>query len=80
MFFISPYKLGTHNFLSIKIHFLKYLKEKFENIHIEFEMIKKNSITIKQYNLLYQKNKLIETLIERLDLRISPYKISTKKN
>ncbi|WP_185857365.1 AAA family ATPase [Blattabacterium cuenoti] len=80
IFFIIPYKLGNHSFLFIQTHFLKYFKEKLNNLHLEFEIVKKNSDTIKQYNLLYQKNQLIETLIERLNLKISSSEIQEKKN
>ncbi|WP_238784358.1 hypothetical protein [Blattabacterium cuenoti] len=79
IFFVIPSKLGDHSFLLIQIHFLKYFKEKFNNPHLEFEIVKKNSEIIKQYNLLYQKNKLIETLIERLNLKISSSEIQKKK-
>ncbi|WP_185871689.1 AAA family ATPase [Blattabacterium cuenoti] len=69
IFFVIPSKLGNHSFFLIQI--LKYFKYKFNNPHLEFEIIKKNSDIIEQYNLLYQKNKLIETLIERFNLKIS---------
>ncbi|BAR91810.1 AAA family ATPase [Blattabacterium cuenoti] len=72
-------KLGNYSFLLIQTHFFKYFKEKFNYPHLEFEIVKKNSSTIEQYNLLYHKNKLIETLIERLNLKISSYEIQGKK-
>ncbi|WP_185860762.1 AAA family ATPase [Blattabacterium cuenoti] len=79
IFFMIPSKLGNHSFLLIQTHFLKYFKEKFNNPHLEFEIVRKNSSTIEQYNLLYQKNKLIETLIERLNLKITSSKIQKKE-
>lgn len=79
IFFCIPSKLGNHCFLLIQTHFLKYFKEKFNSLHLEFEIVKKNSRTIEEYNLLYQKNKLIETLIERLNLKISSSEIQEKK-
>ncbi len=63
----------------IHTHFFKYFKEKLNYPHLEFEIVKKNTSTIEQYNLLYHKNKLIETLIERLNLKISSYEIKEKK-
>ncbi|BBA16992.1 AAA family ATPase [Blattabacterium cuenoti] len=80
IFFVIPSKLGNRSFFLIQTYFFKYFKKKFNYPHLEFEIIKKNSSTIKKYNLLYQKNKLIETLIERLNLKISCYKIQEKKN
>ncbi|WP_341652966.1 AAA family ATPase [Blattabacterium cuenoti] len=79
IFFVLPSKLGNYSFLLIQTHFFKYFKEKFNYPHLEFEIVKKNSSTIEQYNLLYHKNKLIETLIERLNLKISSYEIQGKK-
>ncbi|WP_185849270.1 AAA family ATPase [Blattabacterium cuenoti] len=79
IYFIIPSKLENHGFLLIQAHFVKYFKKKFNNSHVEFEIVKKNSNTIEQYNLLYQKNKLIETLIERLKLKISSSKIQEDK-
>ncbi|WP_185857998.1 AAA family ATPase [Blattabacterium cuenoti] len=71
IFFFVPSKLVDHNFLLIQTHFFKYFKEKFNNPHLEFEIVNKNSSIIEQYYLLYHKNKLVETLIERLNLKIS---------
>ncbi|WP_341655808.1 AAA family ATPase [Blattabacterium cuenoti] len=79
IFFVFPSKLGNVSFLLIYTHFFKYFKEKFNYPHLKFEILKKNSSTIEQYNLLYYKNKLIETLIERLNLKISSYEIQGKK-
>ncbi|WP_185863846.1 AAA family ATPase [Blattabacterium cuenoti] len=79
IFFVLPYKLENFSFLLIQTHFFKYFKEKFNYPHLEFEIVKKNSSTIEQYNLLYHKNKLIETLIERLNLKIFSYEIQGKK-
>ncbi len=79
IFFVFPYKLGNFSFLLIQTHFFKYFKEKFNYPNLEFEIVKKNSNTIEQYNLLYHKNKLIETLIKRLNLKISSYEIQEKK-
>ncbi|AGW86336.1 DNA polymerase III subunit gamma/tau [Blattabacterium sp. (Nauphoeta cinerea)] len=75
IFFIIPYKLEDRNLLLIQTYFLKYFKEKFNDPYLEFEIVKKNSNTIKQYNLLYKKNKLVETLVERLNLKISSSEI-----
>ncbi|WP_185867185.1 AAA family ATPase [Blattabacterium cuenoti] len=129
IFFIIPDKLKNRGFLLIKTHFVKYFKEKLNNTHLEFEIVKKNSnaeivkknsnaeivkensnaeivkensnaeivkensnaeivkensnaeivkensSAIEQYHLLYKKNKLIETLIERLNLKISSSEI-----
>ncbi|AFJ90507.1 AAA family ATPase [Blattabacterium sp. (Blaberus giganteus)] len=80
IYFIIPYKLENYGFSLIQTRFIKYLKEKFKNLHIEFEVVKKNSNIIEQYNLLYKKNKLIETLIERLNLKISSSNIQEDKN
>ncbi len=79
IFFVLPSKLENFSFLLIQTHFFKYFKEKFNYPHLEFEIVKKNSSRIEQYNLLYHKNKLIETLIERLNLKISSYEIQGKK-
>nr|WP_317168051.1 AAA family ATPase [Blattabacterium cuenoti] len=73
IFFMIPYKLDSQYFLLIQTHFVKYLKQKLNNPHLEWEIIKTKSKKhpIETFNFLYQKNKLIETLIERLDLKIS---------
>jgi|GEM_PF-5947145 DNA polymerase III, gamma/tau subunits len=80
IFFIIPSKLENRDFFIIQTNFIKYFKEKFNNPHIEFEIVKKNSNTIEQYILLYQKNKFIETLIKQLDLKISSSEIQEEKN
>ncbi|WP_185863293.1 AAA family ATPase [Blattabacterium cuenoti] len=75
IFFIIPYKLEDRNILLIQTYFLKFFKEKFNDPYLEFEIVKKNSNRIKQYNLLYKKNKLVERLVERLNLKISSSEI-----
>ncbi|WP_238784167.1 hypothetical protein [Blattabacterium cuenoti] len=68
IFFVIPYELKNRDFLIIQTNFVKYFKKK---LYIKLEIVKRNSNTIKKYNLLYKKNKLIETLIERLNLKNS---------
>ncbi|WP_185859362.1 AAA family ATPase [Blattabacterium cuenoti] len=73
IFFMIPCKLENRDFLSIQTNFEKLVKKKLNNPHLEFKVIKKDSkkYPIEQYNFLSQKNKLVETLIERLNLKIS---------
>ncbi|WP_185853379.1 AAA family ATPase [Blattabacterium cuenoti] len=73
IFFMIPCKLENRDFLFIQTNFEKYFKKKLNNPHLEFKVIKKESkeYPIEKYNFLSQKNKLVKTLIERLNLRIS---------
>ncbi|WP_238785027.1 AAA family ATPase [Blattabacterium cuenoti] len=73
IFFMIPYRLVNSDFLLIQTHFIKYFKKKLNNPYLEFKIIKIKSkgTPIEQYNFLYKKNKLVETLIERLNLKIS---------
>ncbi|ACY40590.1 DNA polymerase III subunit gamma/tau [Blattabacterium sp. (Blattella germanica) str. Bge] len=80
IFFMVPCKLDSRNFSLIQTNFEKYFKKKLNNPHLEFKVIKKKEYPIEQYNFLYQKNKLVETLIERLNLKISSSIIQEEKN
>ncbi|WP_185866059.1 AAA family ATPase [Blattabacterium cuenoti] len=83
IFFIIPCKLENRDFLLIQTNFEKFFKRKLNNPHLEFKIIKKDSkeypIPIEQYNFLSQKNKLVETLIKRLNLKISSSTIQEEK-
>ncbi|WP_185876876.1 hypothetical protein [Blattabacterium cuenoti] len=69
---IIPCKLNDKIFFLIQKNFEKFFQKKLNNPNFGFKIIKKNikESQIEKYNFLYQKNKLIETLIKRLDLKI----------
>ncbi|WP_185869083.1 hypothetical protein [Blattabacterium cuenoti] len=71
--FMIPSKLENRYFLLIQKNFEKYFKKKLSSSDLEFQVIKKEYPIkqLEQYNFLYKKNKLVETLIERLNLKIS---------
>ncbi|WP_185873885.1 hypothetical protein [Blattabacterium cuenoti] len=73
IFFIIPSQLENNEFFLIQTYFRKFLKKKLNNINLEFKIITKGleNSPIKKYNLLSNKNKFVDKLIEKLHLKMS---------
>ncbi|WP_185881943.1 DNA polymerase III subunit delta [Blattabacterium cuenoti] len=83
---VIPSQLETRNFSFIQTHFIKYFRNKLNNPHLEFKILVKEkdleNFPIEQYNSLSKKNKCVDKLIERLNLKILssiPTKLYDKK-
>ncbi|WP_238910921.1 hypothetical protein [Blattabacterium cuenoti] len=83
---VVPPKLKNRNFSFIQTHFIKYFRNKLNNPHLEFKILVKEkdleNFSIEQYHLLSKKNKCVDQLIERLNLKILssiPTKLYNKK-
>ncbi|WP_185859937.1 DNA polymerase III subunit delta [Blattabacterium cuenoti] len=83
---VVPSQLETRNFSFIQTHFVKYFRNKLNNPHLEFKILIKEkdlkNFPIEQYNYLSKKNKCVDKLIEKLNLKILssiPTKLYDKK-
>ncbi|WP_185854854.1 DNA polymerase III subunit delta [Blattabacterium cuenoti] len=83
---VVPPQLENRNFYFIQTHFIKYFRNKLNNPHLEFKILVKEkdleNFPVEQYNLLSRKNKCVDKLIERLNLKILssiPTKLYNKK-
>ncbi|AER40371.1 MAG: DNA polymerase III subunit gamma/tau [Flavobacteriales bacterium] len=70
---IIPSQLEIREFFLIQTYFIKHCRIKLKNPHLEFKTIIKQleNYPIKEYNFLSKKNKCVEELIERLNLKFS---------
>ncbi|WP_185851033.1 AAA family ATPase [Blattabacterium cuenoti] len=73
---VVPYELYTCEFyFFIKTYFLKYIRKKLNEKNLEFKIeIKEKNVddfSVKKENSLFHNNKLVDQLIERLELKIS---------
>ncbi len=73
IFLMIPSKLGTtREFLLIQTSFVRYFRKKFNNPYLEFKiMIQESENSKEQYDFLSKKNKCVEKLIKRLNLKVS---------
>ncbi|AWU40062.1 AAA family ATPase [Blattabacterium punctulatus] len=70
---IIPSKLENREFFLIQAYFIKYLRKKLNNPHLKFKTLTKklNNFPKEQYNFLSKKNKYVNKLIEKLNLKFS---------
>ncbi|WP_185851615.1 AAA family ATPase [Blattabacterium cuenoti] len=71
---IAPSKLGTtREFFFIQTYFVKYFRKIWKNPYLEFKIMIQESENSKkeQYDFLSKKNKYVEKLIKRLNLKVS---------
>ncbi|WP_185862736.1 DNA polymerase III subunit delta [Blattabacterium cuenoti] len=69
---VIPSQLETRNFSFIQTHFIKYFRNKFPHLELKILVKEKDleNFPIEQYNSLSRKNKCVDKLIERLNLKI----------